>query len=456
MTAVFIFRRTKGAQFSDFLKNFEKLRLCPGLFVMVTKSKNGNLSRSYVFRIKAKQKNYKFSIGSVEKVTLTDAKQIAKQLNGKFSLGEDVQAEYYKFRNYSPTPSGKEPDYDKISWTVERLILEWTEFQENRGVWKNRRKSQAQTILAWVKNHLSEPFRSKLATYVTTQEIADELHSCWLTHTSTPEKLLGALDGAFDWGIRFGHLKLGSNPAKSCYVRELLPGSHVRPKPEHFPYLSPERMPEFMQELMAVESIPAKCLAFQILCALRIDNARSSRWEQFNKEEKILKIQREEMKADFKNNPAHIIPISEQAYEILLSVPRVLSATGSWDDSFIFSNLLSGEHKPITEQSIYKTIKTLNGRREAMELEGWRDPDTRNRVGMPRLVVPHGLARTAFETWAMDPVTFKHPEFSPLVIDFIMDHQLDHYRGDYKRRPPIGAMREVLQCWADFLFAKTN
>ena len=162
------------------------------------------------------------------------------------------------------------------------------------------------------------------------------------------------------------------------------------------------------------------------------------------------------MKADFKNNPAHIIPLSNQACEILLSLPRVISSSGSWDDSFIFSNMLSIDHKPITEQAIYKTIKTLNARRESENKEGWRDPDTRNRLGKPRLVVPHGLARTSFETWALDPITFKHPEFNPLVIDFIMDHQLDHYRGAYKRRPPVGAMREVLQCWADFLCSKNT
>ena len=445
----------KAADYKKVQKS-TKVEDCPGLYVLVTKSKNGTLSRSFAFRGKINGKAHKLTLGSVKKVSLSDARQVAKQLSSRLALGEDIQALFFEFKNYAPTPSGTKPDYDKIAWSVERLILEWTEFQESRGIWKNRKKSQAQTISAWVKNHLSENFRSKLAAYVTTQEIAAELYPCWITHTSTPEKLLGVLNESFDWGIRFGHLKLGSNPASSKYVRELLPGSHARPKSEHFPYLQPERMPEFMAELLAVESIPAKCLAFQIFSVLRIDNARSSRWEQYDKNEKVLKIQRDEMKADFKNNPAHIIPLSNQACEILLSLPRVISSSGSWDDSFIFSNLLSSDHKPITEQAIYKTIKTLNGRRELENKEGWRDPDTRNRQGKPRLVVPHGLARTSFETWALDPVTFKHPEFNPLVIDFIMDHQLDHYRGAYKRRPPVGAMREVLQCWADFLCSETT
>ena len=98
----------------------------------------------------------------------------------------------------------------------------------------------------------------------------------------------------------------------------------------------------------------------------------------------------------------------------------------------------------------------MNSRREAENLDGWRDPDTKNRLGSPRIVVPHGLARTSFETWALDHVTFKHSEFNSMVIDYIMDHQLDNYRGAYKRRPPIGAMRQILQQWADFLCSKVK
>lgn len=432
-----------------------KVEGCHGLYVVVTKSKNGNLSRSYAFRVKSNQKDYKFSIGSVEKVALADAKQIAKQIAGKLALGGNAEIEFSNFRKRNKTGATTDNDNTRSGnpiWTVERLVLEWTDFQEKRGVWKNRKKSQAQTIMAWVKNHLSKKFQTKLATEVTTQDIATELKACWLTYTSTPEKLLGSLDSAFDWGIRFGHIKMSNNPANSLYVRELLPAAHARPKSEHFPYLKPERMPEFMKELLAVESIPAKCLAFQILCVLRIDNARSSRWNQYDSNERVLKIQRDEMKANFKNNPAHIIPLSFQANEILLKLPRFLSSNGSWEESFIFSNFSSSQHNPITEQSIYKTIRTLNDRRELEGKDGWRDPDTANRLGVPRIVVPHGLARTAFETWAMDPVTFHHPEFNPLVIDYIMDHQLDRYRGAYKRRPPIGAMREMLQHWANFLY----
>lgn len=171
-----------------------KVEDCPGLYVLVTKSKNGNLSRSFAFRVKINGKARKLTLGSVKKVSLSDARQVAKQLSSRLALGEDVQALFYEFKNYAPTPSGNKPDYDKIAWSVERLILEWTEFQESRGIWKNRKRSQGQTISAWVKNHLSENFRSKLATYVTTQEIAAELYPCWITHTSTPE-ILSNLNG---------------------------------------------------------------------------------------------------------------------------------------------------------------------------------------------------------------------------------------------------------------------
>ena len=432
-----------------------KVEDCPGLYVLVSKSKTGKLSRSFAFRITVKGEAHKLTLGSVEKVTLADAKQQAKTLSSKITLGYNVKDLFLKFRGYNPTISGIE-DHHRTVWTNEKLLLEWTIFQEQRGIWKNKKRSQGKTIMAWAKNHLSEKFLKKLSQNTTTKDIAAELLPCWLTHTSTPEKLLGALDAAFDWAIRFGYLTLPTNPAKSAYVRELLPASHVRPKPEHFPYLQPEKMPEFMAQLLSIESIPAKCLAFQIFCALRIENARNARWNQYDKEEKILKIQRSEMKVEFSNSPAHLIPLSDKAIQILSNLPRFIGKEGNWEDSFIFSNLLSNTHNPITEQSIYKTIRTMSSRREAENLDGWRDPDTKNRLGSPRIVVPHGLARTSFETWALDHVTFKHSEFNSMVIDYIMDHQLDNYRGAYKRRPPIGAMRQILQQWADFLCSKVK
>ena len=96
-----------------------KVEDCPGLYVLVSKSKTGKLSRSFAFRITVKGEAHKLTLGSVEKVTLADAKQQAKTLSSKITLGYNVKDLFLKFRGYNPTISGIE-DHHRTVWTNEK------------------------------------------------------------------------------------------------------------------------------------------------------------------------------------------------------------------------------------------------------------------------------------------------------------------------------------------------
>lgn len=442
----------KKVSLSEIKSALKTLRVAqvPGLYVCVSKSSNGNISRSYAIRYSFNGKNYKHSIGTISRVSYELAKKIALEANARLVLGEDPFP-----KSEIANSTEKKKTLTKSPYTVEKLIIDWVNLEDKRGRWKNCTRSQAETILGWVRNHLSDDFRKQRASKTKPEQVAGELYELWMSCTSTPEKLLGVLSQAFDWGIRHRKVRITSNPADPQTVKEFLPASHKRPKPVHHPYLAPEQMPEFIAQLSRCNSEAAHCLMFQIFTVLRINNARLAQWSHIDLEDNILTIPRDAMKTEFVNSPNHIVPLSNEVIKILQRLPRFFKENWELND-YLFASFSSSQHSPVTEQSIYKTIRTLSDARKKEAKEGWHDPSAKNRLGLPRIVVPHGLARTSFETWALDPVTFNHPEYSVVAIDYIMDHQLDKYRGAYKRRPPIGVMRQILEDWSNFCCSKIS
>ena len=73
-----------------------------------------------------------------------------------------------------------------------------------------------------------------------------------------------------------------------------------------------------MKALMQYEGIAARCLQFAILTATRSGNAREALWEEINWDKKQWIIPAEKMKASA--NGDHVVPLSEQAIELIHSM----------------------------------------------------------------------------------------------------------------------------------------
>ena len=65
--------------------------------------------------------------------------------------------------------------------------------------------------------------------------------------------------------------------------------------------------------------------------------------------------------------------------------------------------------------------------------------------GGPVLVVPHGVARAAFSTWA------HAKEENSNVIELCMHHSIDRrYKGAYNRAKMLEQKRALLEAWGEF------
>lgn len=433
-----------------------KIPEIPNLYLWCTRKRTGGYSRSYVYRGWCMDKPYTETFGTVDKLTIWEAVDRVNKVNLKIAAGMDLHEEYAKnkvakakARSAKAEAQAKARQAKLSGVTVMELLNQYVTFLQKRGHWKSQKKPQTEIIGGWINNHFSDEFKRLDLRHLSPEKIAEEFHDLWLSHTSTPEKIIALLSKAYDWALR-RRLVTGVNRADAVAVRELLPHDHMRPKASHHPFLPPELMPEFMADVLKSESTAAKCLAFQIFCALRIENAITAKWSQIDFELKTFTLPRDQMKVKFTNDPPHVVPLSEAAIKVLHSVPRFCDQQGNLVD-YIFASPSTKERNPISERSIYNIIADMSLRRKNAKGEGWIDPTAYDRQGRNRIVVPHGLARTDFESWALDPITFQHEDFAPQTIDFIMDHKIDDYGRAYKRRAPLGAMKQVLDAWAEYL-----
>ena len=148
----------------------------------------------------------------------------------------------------------------------------------------------------------------------------------------------------------------------------------------HFPALSWQRVPEFLQDLRTREGMGARALEFAILTAARSGEIRGATWDEIDLTAKVWTIPADRMKA----GKPHRIPLSPAAVTLLGALPRMQG------QPLVFPAVRGGK---ISDVTILATVKRMNATKEKEGGEQYTDPSD----GRP--VVPHGF-RSAFKDWA--------------------------------------------------------
>lgn len=334
------------------------------------------------------------------------------------------------------------------AYTVYQLLMDFLTAEDARGRWDNRgRMPHVKKAEGWINNHMGKKFLAKDAKKLTAQDVATEFQKKWLSMRSTPEKCIGELKRAYDWGMALQKIPAMDNPASlRGALGHLLPPPSARPKRTHMPYLEPEKMPAFCRELMRRSGCGPRCLLFSILTASRSDNVLMARWDQIDLERRVFTIPREEMKIKGLSF-ARETPLSPTAVAILQGLPRYETPEGRPD--WVFRNFQKGNGhiSPNTWRALILRIDR--------ETEGhpYHDPIEVDAFGRHRLPVPHGLARASFDTWARNPTKYGHELFDPDFIEACLDHFSPKYGGAYMRAYPLEDMRKIFDAWDAFLMS---
>ena len=370
--------------------------VAPNLILVVRGS-----SRSFVFRYTLAGKRREKSLGSANKITVSQAKELVE----KFRVGlADGAAPI--------TPKESLDKEIKGELTFEDYALETIKKIASVRMWRNaKHKEQWFTT---VRAYAFPVLGKKKLSEIKKADILAVLEPLWSTKTETASRVRGRLENIFSYAVADGLMDF--NPAlwRGNLDRDLPPASKVQPV-KHQEAMPLEELQEKIGCLYPANTRTKQAILFTILTASRVGESVPARWEEIDWENRIWSVPPERRK-DQKPYP-HRVPLSDQAIELLKSIER------KGDHIFGISEESLGSRYTLT-----KLLKRLTGTTATM----------------------HGF-RSTFRDWAAENG----------VPDIVAEKCLMHTTGNavvqaYQRSDLLEQRREVMQQWADAVFSEVS
>jgi integrase len=253
---------------------------------------------------------------------------------------------------------------------------------------------------------------------ITTEHVLEALKPIWTVKPVTASRTRQRIERLMD-AAKALKLRTGENPAAwRGNLKHLLPSPrklHRKKGHRSAPYT---KMPQMMVGLRFDNAVVARCVEVGILTVVRSQEIRLMEWTELDFEARTWMIPAEKMKikGDLEPKP-HLVPLSDQAIEIIRSMPR----TGK----YVFPSDHARDHQPLRANALVAAIE--------------------------RTVVKstmHGC-RTSFRNWGADS---RQHNFRREVLEFCLSHRVgDEAELSYWDSEMTERRREALQAWADFV-----
>ena len=189
----------------------------------------------------------------------------------------------------------------------------------------------------------------------------------------------------------------------------------------HQPTITPEELPEFLRDLEKsnTKRQTKLLIKFQLLRALRCNEACRVEWDEIDWENKIITVPALKMKGGKRE---HVVPITTQIFEILEEMK-----TYNGHRQYIFSS-------PVNKKG-YLSKETVNKAIQRIANEKYKD----------RLVA-HGL-RSIASTYLHDKFTTEYH-----AVEACLSHRdKNSVASAYNRGNYLTRRRELMQAWGDFV-----
>ncbi|MBQ0719128.1 MAG: integrase arm-type DNA-binding domain-containing protein [Gammaproteobacteria bacterium] len=263
---------------------------------------------------------------------------------------------------------------------------------------------------------------------IDTTAVLSALEPIWKEKTETASRVRQRIAAVFDFALAGGY-RSKANPAnwRGC-LEPLLPKPERLKKKagiKHHAAIPVNDLPRFMGDLRCRKGMGAKALEFAILTAARSGEVRGATWGDIDLKGRLWIVPASKMKKE----KAHTVPLSNQAIELLESLPR--------DGDLVFSGKNDAK---LSDMTLSKSLKSIHNACVAAGGAGYIDP-LQNRVA-----TPHGTARSTFKDWSRKDARFPD-EWSELALAHVNS---DETRAAYARDQLVSERAGMMQSWADF------
>ena len=385
-----------------------------GLYLQVTLGKREGVMKSWIFRYVRGKKDTKLGLGSLNTISLSDAREKAMEFRQLLHDGIDpkVHREQQKIQEQLEKSNRK-----TFRHCAEMYI------DDNKAAWKNA-KHAAQWASS-LENYAHRVIGDVVVAEISTPMILEILRPIWTEKVETANRLRGRIETILSWAKVQGY-RTGDNPAEwKGHLDQILPARTKIKKTVHHAAMPYKEIPAYFKTLHGIEGSGAFALEFAILNASRAGEILNATWMEIDFEEKLWIIPASRMKAARE----HRIPLTDEAIELLHKLPGYTLDKELRDECYLFPS--SSNRKALSNMAMTAVLRRT-GKGEFTQ---------------------HGF-RSAFRDWAAEVVHYPRE-----VIEHALAHKLaDEVEAAYQRGDLLDKRRQLMKDWSAYccLLLKNN
>jgi len=376
------------------------------LYLQITKTG----SKSWLFRYRLAGKSREMGLGSINDLSLADARIRAAQCRKLVNEGIDP------INNRKQDTAKKRFEEAKII-TFKECAEKYIE--THKPTWKN-----AKHIWQWsnsLEKFAYDVFGNISIQDIDTSLVMKALEPIWQNKTETATRVRGRIEVILDWA-KVREYRIGENPARwRGHLENLLPRPSKFQKVEHQPSLPYQKIGDFMQSLKLQEGMAALALQFTILTTARTSETIGATWQEIDLKKQIWIVPANRIKA----GREHRVPLSDAEIAILQRAKKQQELLGykSKDaaNDFVFSGFKQG--KPLSNMAMLMLLRRM------------KSDD----------ITVHGF-RSSFRDWAAEQTNYPRE---------VAEAALAHISGDkveiaYLRSDFFEKRRQMMDAWARY------
>jgi len=355
-------------------------------------------TKSWIFRFKLHGRAREMGLGSLNTISLAEARQKATKCRKLLLDGIDpIDA-----RN-----AARARDRVEAARSMTFSACATAYIAAHRASWKNiKHSSQWENTIETYANPVVGALSVK---QVDTSLVMRILEPIWQSKPETASRLRGRIESILDWATARGY-RAGENPARwRGHLDSLLPATSKIRRVKHHPALPYEQLNSFLEQLRTQPGVAAKALEFLILTAARTGEVIGARWGEFDFEKNVWTCPPDRMKS----SRPHRVPLCPAAVKIL----KDLADTRTSD--YVFQG--GKADRPLSNMAMLAALK---------------------RMGRTDLTC-HGF-RSTFRDWAAEQTNFARE-----VAEAALAHTVgDKVEAAYRRGDLFEKRRSLMTAWA--------
>lgn len=336
------------------------------------------------------------SFGSLDEVTLADARKKREEYRTLIAQGVDPQTHQQQKRDAEELRRGN---------TFQKVAADWYEMKKSQNLAANTIKDIWRSLEKYVFPDIGNTPINELTARKFVL-ILDPIKA--RGNLETLKRVLQRINEVMDFAANSGLIEINT----AANVRKAFP----TPVKKHMPTIRPEQLPELMQALSIarIERQTRLLIEWQLLTITRPVEAAEARWEEINLTDNTWTIPASRMKM----RRDHVIPLCEQALAVLEAMKPISAHREYVFPSFKTPTL------PMSSQSANAALR---------------------RMGYQGILVSHGL-RAIFSTAANEE------GFEPDVIEASLAHvDTNEVRRAYNRSNYIEKRIVLMRWWGEFV-----